>query len=116
MIRWKTYEDQARLSVALAAFSFVASLAAITLVLRNFDPDMFFVNYRGSGPWLIVFGVGLLIALGAGTLGFLLGIYTAGQNRNKATNLSWMGFFGSAVALTMAMSTGVFFYFTRNAM
>lgn len=116
MISWKTYEDQARLSVILAGISFVAALAAIALILRNFDADLFFVNFKFSGMWIKMFGAGLLTALGCGALGFVLGIYTAGQNRNKATNLSWMGFFGSAVALTIAMSTVVFFYFTKNAM
>lgn len=116
MLSWKTYEDQARLSVVFAALSLLAGLAASGLILRNFDAELFFVNFNKRGMWLPVLGLGLATSMAFGTAGFFLGIYTAGQNRNKATNLSWMGFFGSAAALTLAMSAGLFFFLTRNAM
>jgi hypothetical protein len=115
MLSWKTYEDQARLSVILAILSMLAGLAAVGLILRNLDAELFFVNFRKSGLFLPIMGLGLLVALGAGAGGFFLGLHTAGQSRNKATNLSWLGFFGSAASLTIALSAGVFFFFTRNA-
>ncbi len=110
----KTYEDQAKLSVYASIVAGLASLASVALILRNFDSEEFFVNYASGTLWLPAVAASLLVALGAGALAFFMGLYTAGQRRNKKTNLSWLAFFISAGAITIALSAAVFFVLTRN--
>lgn len=110
------YESQATLSVALAAVSAVGTLTAIALLARNFtDMDTFYVAYNPQSKWLIAFGGTLMLGLLAGAAGFLLGLNSANQKRNARSNLSWLGFFANAGLITVALCSGIFFYFTRFA-
>lgn len=112
----KSYEDQAKLSVGLAGLGGLAALGVIWLMARNFDRVAFFVNYNPRGMWLPVLGVGLLVGLGAGIVGFFVGLHSAGQRRNPRSALSWKGFFLNALIVIVMLSAGIFFFFTRNAL
>ena len=109
-----TYERQAQLSVVLAAIGGVAFLAAAVLLGRNFTWQMFWVVYNPKGMWLPTLGVTLLISLGAGVVGFFVGLNSAGQRRNTRSQLSWLGFFLNAGIIALAVCAVVFFYFARN--
>ena len=115
MLKLKTYEDQATLSIVLAGAGMLAAVAAIAILLRRFDADEFYVTYSPKSMYLPALGICILSALAGGAGGFFLGFYTAGQRRNKTPNRSWAGFFIGAVAITLALSTGIFFYFTKQA-
>jgi hypothetical protein len=111
----KSYEDQAKLSMGLAVLGGVVVLGVIVLLGRNFDRVAFFVNYNPKGIWLPLVGAGILLSLLAGTVGFFIGLNSAGQRRNARSALSWKGFFLNALVIIVTLSTGIFFYFTRNA-
>ncbi|MBN2447942.1 MAG: hypothetical protein JXO22_14515 [Phycisphaerae bacterium] len=115
MLKLKTYEDQATISIILAAGGILGGAAATVIMMRRFDADAFYVTYSPQSLFLPALGVCLLGALAGGAGGFLLGFYTASQRRNKATRRSWTGFFLGAVAITLALSCGIFFYLTKNA-
>jgi len=115
VLKVKTYEDQAKLSVILAIVGALATVGAVGLMLRNFDATGFFVSYRSNGPWLPIVGAGLLVGLGAGVGGFFIALNSAGQRRNKRSALSWQAFFLNALVVTVVLSACIFFYFTRNA-
>ncbi len=110
----KTYEDQAKLSVWLAALGGLAILGVLFLMFRNFDPATFYVTYNPNGFWLPTLGVGLLVALAASMIGFFVALNSAGQRRNTRSVLSWQAFFLNAVIITVTLSAAAFFVFTRN--
>lgn len=112
---FKTYEDQAKLSVVLSVLGALATVGVIVLMLRNFDAGSFYVSYNPKTLWLPMVGVGILVGLSAGTVGFFVALNSAGQKRNKNSGLSWQGFFLNALVLTVILSACVFFFFTRNA-
>ncbi len=115
VLKLNTYEGQAWVSVILAAIGGLAVAAAIYLLYRNFDAESFFVNYGQKSRFLPVLGGVLLVGLAAGTAGFFVALNSAGRRRNKNSKLSWQGFFLNALVLTVMLSVGVFFFFTRNA-
>jgi len=108
-------ETHSRLSVACGVLSGLAALFALWMLARNYEASAKFVYYSQSGLWLPVFLVAILLGLGFGGVGFLLGLTSAAKRRNTLTGLSWVGFFLSAGTVTLTLSAGVFFYFTRNA-
>ncbi len=114
-LKLRTYEGQAVLSIILAAVGGLAGLALIGLIAWKFDSTTFYVNYNSKGPFLPLFGLGVLGGLAASTLGFFIALNSAGQRRNTRSGLAWNGFFLNAVVLTVVLSAAVFFYFTRNA-
>lgn len=111
-----TYENQARLSVALAVVGGVAGLAAIALLIRNFDPQTKYVAYSRETLYLPLLGAALLFSLVAGVAGLGLGFNSAGQRRNERSRLSWLGFFLCAGVITIALCAGIFFVLTKYAM
>ena len=115
MLKLKTYEDQAKLSVLLGLIGLLAAFGAIVAIAYAFRADGFFTLYRPGSFRLPAIAGGVLLGLAGGGGAFLLGLLTAGQRRNKAIRLSWTGFFLGAGAMTLAMSAGLFFYLTRQA-
>jgi len=109
-----TFEQQARLSVILAAVGAVSWLGMVGLLLRNFTPQTFWVTYNPKSLYLPVLGLTLLVSLAASTAGFFIGLHSAGQRRNTRSGLSWLGFFLSAGMLTLTLCAALFFYFARN--
>ena len=108
------YENQAKLSVILAIVGGAAALAAIALLLRNFDTGDRYVYYRATGLWFPALGASLAMALLTSTAAFFLGLASASKRRNTATGVSWTGFFLSAITITVTLSAALFFIFTRS--
>lgn len=113
--KFKTYEDQARLSVILAAIGCVCAVVAAVAVLKRFEPEQFWVKYGSHSMLLPVLGATLLLALGASVTGFFVALHSAGQRRNKRSRLSWTGFFLNAGVITITLSIAIFFALARNA-
>lgn len=110
----RTYEAQAKLSVALAVLGGAAAVVIAGMIIRNFDAAAFYVTYNAKGPWLLIVALGLMVGLGAATAGFFIGLNSAGQKRNKLSALAWQGFFLNALVLVVLLGAAVFVYFTRN--
>jgi len=110
----KTYEGQTILSTALAVLGAVASVATWGLLVRRFDRTAFYVSFNFGGALQPVLGLGLLVGLGAGVIGFFMALNSAGQKRNTRSALAWKSFFLNALVITLALSAVVFFFFTRN--
>ena len=106
-----TYEKQARLSVRLALVGCAATLGALALLALNFRD--FWIVYSPKGKWLPTFGGTMFIGLAAGVVGLFVGLNSAGQRRNTLSRLSWIGFFLSALVVTLILSAGLFFVFAR---
>jgi hypothetical protein len=109
----KAYEGQAKLSIILALGGAVGAAGGIFLILQAFDWENFWLAYNPSGKRFLLIGATLALALVLAGSGFFVALNSAGQRRNKQSNLSWMGFVLNAVVLTMALSAGVFFAITR---
>ena len=112
--KFKSYEDQARLSVMLATVGFVCAIVAGVAVLKRFEPDQFWVKYGSHSMLLPVLGATLLLALAASGAGFFVALHSAGQRRNKRSRLSWTGFFLNAGVITITLSIAIFFALARN--
>jgi hypothetical protein len=112
----KSYEQQAKFSVVLAALSALAALGVIFLLLKNFKPAHFYVTYNPQGLWLPVLAAGLAFGLLVGAAGFFMALNSAGQRRNKLSRLAWQAFFLNALVITVMLCAAVFFYFTRFPM
>lgn len=115
-LKLKTYEDQAKLSVWLAALGGLAALGVLVLIFRNasFEGSTIYVTYNPNGFWLPTLGVGILVALAAAAIGFFVALNSAGQRRNTRSALAWQAFFVNAVIITVVLSAALFFFFTRN--
>ncbi len=109
-----TYENQAKLSVLLAAVGGVAVVGAAWLLMRNFRAEVKWVVYDATGPYQMIFAATLLVSLMTAGAAFLLGLNSAGQRRNEQSKLSWLGFFLSAGVIALALCAGIFFYFMRQ--
>jgi hypothetical protein len=109
------FENQARLSVILAACATLFMLAELFGVLTKFNFSDFEIVMRAGGVrfWGIIGSAALAIGLGAG--GGLLA-YSSIHQRNKKNGLSWAGFFFNAAVVGVAMCVFVFFWFTRETL
>lgn len=110
----RSYETQARLSVALAIAGGLGALGGAFGVLYHFSWDHFLLSYDPRGARLPMIGGALFVALAASVAGFCVGLNSAGQRRNKQSRLSWIGFFMNAAVLALALMIAFFFLFTRN--
>ncbi|MBI5864439.1 MAG: hypothetical protein HZB38_08025 [Planctomycetes bacterium] len=109
-----SYEKQAVLSVAAASIGILAVLGALTLILRSFKWTEFTVTMGAQGKaYPLTLGCILLACL-AGGIGALAGFVSAGQRRNSKSGVSWMGFFLSAGVIALALSTFLFFWFSKE--
>ncbi|MCK4341904.1 MAG: hypothetical protein KAY37_09305 [Phycisphaerae bacterium] len=110
-----TYENQATLSIVLAAVGGVAFLLAAGLLWRNFtDFETFWVSFNPKSMYQPLLGLVLFIALAVGAVGFFIGLNSAGQRRNTRSRLSWLGFFLNAGVIALALCAGIFFVIARH--
>lgn len=114
MLKLRTFEGQAQLSVLTSALGLLAALAGWFAIGRRFHPDGFTIDYGSRSLFMPALGATLLLALVGGAAGFLLGLNTAGQRRNKTPRVSWLGFGLGAAAVALGLSAGVFFALARN--
>lgn len=114
-LKLRAYETQAKLSIGLAIGAAVSMFGTVFLLLRNFDATNFLIAYRSSSMYMPALGATILLSLGLATIGFFVGLNSAGQKRNKQSQLSWIGFFLNASVITLSLCCGVFFWFTRWA-
>ncbi len=110
----KQYENQAKLSVVLAAVGAAALVCVVALVARNFHGADLYITYNPEGLFLPILALGLLAGLAVSVAGFFIALNSAGQRRNSRSALSWKGFFLNAALIAVLLSVSVFFYFTRN--
>jgi hypothetical protein len=112
----KTYEEQAKLSVILAAIGGFFALVALGGILRNFDASTGWVRYGTKTIFMPALGGCLVLALALAAIGFFVGLNSAGQRRNKRSRLSWTGFFLNALVIVLALCVGAVFAITRHGM
>lgn len=109
-----TFEKQAVLSVACAAVAGAAFLAQAVGVLWKFNWSEFEIVMRSGG--LRFFGI--VGATGVGVLasiaGLSMGWMSAGEKRNKRSQLSWAGFFLNAGLATLTICIFVLFWFGKE--
>lgn len=108
----KTYEGQAKASVILAVISLLCSITAAVGILQRFSFEQFEIILKSKRFAMIMAVIG--VAVIAGAIGFFMGLSGAGEKRNKASQLSWMGFFLNAGVITLALSLLAFFYLTKT--
>ncbi len=102
----RKYETQARVSVAAALASIVPLGALAFFILQPLDSDLFI--YYGAKRGIAIYGAGLL-ALSLAGAGFAFGLNSAGQRRNDVPRMSWLGFFLSALIITITLMLLLFF-------
>lgn len=108
------YEKQALASVALAAVAAVAMIVQAALILPKFNFADF--EYAYSSKTLrqpIILGMTALAGIAA-IAGILMGLNSAGQNRNKKQQMSWIGFFGNALVITITVVVFIMFWFAKE--
>lgn len=96
----RRFDVQANYALGLALGSVVPLLGAISLAIKNYNPDVGQIIYGSKGSFVIAyFGCVLASALSAG-VGFFFGLNSAGQRRNDKPARSWAGFFLGGSVLT----------------
>lgn len=113
-VKTNTFEKQALLSVAAGAVGLLAALMAVAILLRGFNWNEFSVVMSREGKAYPLEFASIMVACLAGAVGFFSGFNSAGQRRNSKSKLSWTGFFLSAAVLTLAMSTFLVFWFSKE--
>lgn len=108
-----TYEKQAVWSVRLAGVGLLAAVAALVLIFRNFEFDAATLHMPRNGRSFPLMLAGIGVACLLGTIGFFMGFSSAGHSRNKRSNLSWLGFFLSAAAVSLGLAALIFYFFTK---
>jgi len=107
----RRYDTQALVSVILALISVVCLIGLALCVFRNMNWSEF-VIYHGPRRKPIVMVAGAITML-LSVCGFGLGYNSAGQRRNDKQQLSWLGFFVSA--LVMCLTLIILFLFRARA-
>lgn len=109
------YEDQAKLSIGLGAVAMLAALVSAAAIMQKFDWSTFALYYGSKGLRMPVILGAAAAGCMIGAIGFIMGLRTAGQKRNKQARLSWIGFFTSAAAITLGACAGIFFWIVKIA-
>lgn len=109
----KTHEEKSKFGAVAAGVGFAGALFGVGLLARNFQADNFVTPFRNV-MYAALLGGAFLIGLAGGVTGFFIGVGTAGQKRNEAKRLSWIGLFGGAIATAIALCGLILFYFTKQ--
>lgn len=97
----RRYDTQAYLSAILAVASLVTLAGQAVLIFQNLDSSDFTIYYGPTRRLLVLAFTGLTMLVGF--IAFSLGLNSAGQRRNDKGQLSWLGFFLSALVLCGAI-------------
>ena len=102
MINLRRVDVQAKVAFMAAIISLMVTAALAFFVLKGINWDMKIIPYSAkSNRSLGVMGAGVA-SLAIGALGFWFGFSSAGQRRNDRQIFSWLGFFLSALAITLS--------------
>lgn len=102
MINLRRVDVQAKLSFTAAIIALMVTAALAFFVLQGLHWDTKIIPYSSrSNRMMGVMGAGAA-SLVIGTVGFWFGLSSAGQRRNELQILSWLGFFLSALAITVS--------------
>lgn len=108
------YEKQALASVALAVVAAGAMVVQAALILPKFNfADFEYAYSSKSLRQPIILGLTALAGIAA-LAGILMGLNSAGQNRNKKQQMSWIGFFGNAFVITFTVIVFFMFWFAKE--
>ena len=108
----KTFENRAKFSVVLAVVGVMLAAASAVFMIQRFKPAVNEIVLSSRGFSIIAAMIALAILLGI--IGSLMGLNGAGEKRNKATQLSWLGFFLNSGAVAVSLSLLVVFMFLRH--
>ena len=100
-INLRRFEVQARLGLYLSIAAALPLLVAGYLVVKRFKPELGQIVYGSGGKFLPAFFGMVLISMVPSFVGFVLGLNSAGQRRNEASNQAWLGFFVGGTVLTL---------------
>jgi hypothetical protein len=114
-LRRSPYETQARVSLVLAVIGGLSALLLVYCVFfRYFSFQEFAARYVEGSPRLYVIIASAFLGIGAGGVGFFVGLNSAGQRRNPLSNLAWTAFFLNAAVLLITLCTSVVFWIARD--
>jgi len=108
----RRYDVQARYAVGLAFAAVPAFLAASVLMIRNYQGDIRQIVY-GSNAYAFVLLCCIAVCGLLSAVGCILGFNSAGQRRNDAQRLSWIGFCLGLALLTGSLILGIAFLMLR---
>jgi len=108
----RRFDVQARYAAAMALGSILPMVAAVTIVMRNYNGDLRQIVYRQN-----TYVVALLACLGVsaflGIVASILGFNSADQRVNDKPKLSWLGFFLGVGVVTLDVLILVAFVMLR---
>ena len=99
----RRYDVQARYAQLLAIVAAVPCVAALVLVLRNYDHQLGQIVYGAKSPFLPVLLGCVAVSMLPAAVAFFLGLSSAGQRRNETPGRSWFGFFLGGFVVTLDM-------------
>lgn len=102
-------ENQAQVSILASLLSVLPWAAMTFFILKNMWPNkewVFYYGSKGKAGILICSALALLLS----TIGFGLGLNSAGQRRNEKQQLSWIGFFIGGMILTLTIVVLALFF------
>lgn len=104
----RRFDSQAQASVLLAVAAVVTLAGQAFIVLQNLDTSELIIPYGSNRKMAVFAATGITILLSLFALGF--GYNSVGQRRNDKQAWSWLGFFGGAAILSLAIIVFVLFY------
>jgi len=112
----RRYDTQARLSIIIALASIVTMLGLVYCIFRKNMGVFFeeFVLYHGPNRKLAIY-LATAITILLAVFGFGLGYNSAGQRRNDKQQLSWLGFFISAVVICLTIVLFLLFHWRAES-
>ncbi len=109
----RRYDVQARYALVLAVASALPCLAALWLSWARFDAALGRIIYGSHGRFVPAFVGCVVLSLAPATIGFVLGLSSAGQRRNDQSSRSWLGFFVGGAILTLDLVLLIAFFMLR---
>lgn len=99
----RNFDVQAKWSLVFSVASALCCLVFLALLLRNYQGDIRQIIYRADGKYqpMVMAAAALTMLLSA--VGLAFGFNSAGQRRNDKQMFSWLGFFGGAGVLALAV-------------
>ena len=100
LAKLRRFDVQARVACVLALVSVLPCAAAVVLLMRNYHHELGQIVYSAESSFVLVFFGCTLVSLVPASIGFFLGLSSAGQRRNDKPKRSWIGFFLGGLVTT----------------